>query len=150
MAFDFPLAAVLRYRGSLEQQEYLLFEKIQQEIAQVELKIRQVEEARLTAGQTRVAELAKGIPAIELQNAFHYERALDLQREALQSQWQELKVKWRRQLVAYEMARRNRETLEKLRDKQLEAYTREQAKRAQAAVDDIFLARHGAAARRRD
>jgi flagellar export protein FliJ len=150
MAFDFPLAAVLRYRGSLEQQEYLLFEKLQQEISQVELNIRAVEEARLQANQTRAAELTKGMPAIEMQAAFNYERALDMQREALQTRWQEVKVKWRRQLAAYELARRNRETLEKLRDRQLELYTRERAKLEQAAVDDIFSARHSANARRHE
>jgi len=32
MSFQFPLAAVLRYRESLEQQEYVALEKIQQEI----------------------------------------------------------------------------------------------------------------------
>jgi flagellar protein FliJ len=143
MAFDFPLAAVLRYRESLEQQEYFLFEKIQQEIAQVELRIGQVEEACSVAEKNRTAELARGIRAVEVQTAYEYERFLEQQREALQALWRELKTKWRQQLAAYELARRNRETLAKLRERKLEAYMREQAKREQATLDDIFLSRHG-------
>jgi flagellar biosynthesis chaperone FliJ len=54
---------------------------------------------------------------------------------------QELKIKWRQYLASYELARRNRETLEKLRAKQLEAYVREQGKREQAVTDDLFLSR---------
>ncbi len=143
MAFEFALAAILRYRGSIEQQEYLLFEKIQQEIAQVELRIRQVEDDRSAATENRAAKLTKGLPAGEVQTAYDYERALEQQREALQALWQELKVKWRKQLAAYEMARRNRETLDKLRERKLAVYTRERAKREQAAIDDVFLSRHG-------
>jgi flagellar export protein FliJ len=54
-----------------------------------------------------------------------------------------LKVKWRLQLASYDQARQNRETLEKLREKQLDTFRREQAKREQAAMDDIFLSRRG-------
>jgi flagellar export protein FliJ len=46
-------------------------------------------------------------------------------------------------LAAYQLARRNRETLEKLREKQFDLYTREQAKREQAVIDDLFLSRRG-------
>jgi len=59
----------------------------------------------------------------------------------LRVEWRELKIKWRQQLASYELARRNRETLEKLREKQLNVYTQEQTKREQAAIDDLFLAR---------
>jgi flagellar protein FliJ len=143
MSFQFPLAAVLRYRESLEQREYLALERIQQEVTRVELRIRQVEEACSTASQTRAAELARGIRAVEVQAAYEYQKALDQQREALLTLLQELKMKWRQQLASYELARRNRETLEKLREKQFDIYVREQAKREQSVIDDIFLSRRG-------
>jgi flagellar protein FliJ len=143
MSFQFPLAAVLRYRESIEQREYFALEKIQQEVTQVERMIRQVEEDSSTATQTRAAELAQGARAAEVQAAYEYQRALEQQRVALQALWQELKMKWRQQLASYELARRNRETLEKLREKQFDAYSREQAKREQSVMDDIFLARRG-------
>ncbi len=143
MPFEFPLAAVLRYRESIEQREYFALEKIQQQLNQIELRIQQVEQDCVAAVQTRSAELAKGIPAVEVQNAYDYQRALEQQRIALQALWQELKIKWRQQLMSYEIARRNRETLDKLREKQRDAYQREQSKREQSAIDDVFLARHG-------
>jgi flagellar FliJ protein len=142
MSFQFPLAAVLRYRESLEQREHLALEKIQQEVSRVELKIRQAEEKFSAAAQNRAAQLAHGVPAIEVQTAYEYLRAVEQQLEALQNLLKEVKMKWRQQLASYELARRNRETLERLREKQFEAYGRQHAKREQAVIDDIFLSRH--------
>ena len=141
MSFHFPLAAVLRYRESIEQSEYFALEKIQQDIVRVELRIDQVESECYAATQNRLAELAQGTRAGALLSAFEYQRALEQLSEALRALLQELKMKWRQQLVTYERARRNRETLEKLRDTLLETYTREQTKREQAVIDDIFLSR---------
>jgi flagellar protein FliJ len=141
MSFHFPLAAVLRYRESIEQREYYAIEKTQQEIARVEARIREVEEDCAKATKDRAAELAQGIRAAHVQSAYEYQTALEQQRDMLLNLLQELKKKWRQQLASYDVARRNRETLEKLREKQLDAYNREQAKREQATMDDIFLAR---------
>ena len=141
MSFQFPLAAVLRYRESLEQREYLALEKIQQEIVRVQLRISKTENDCAVATQSRLAELTQGTRAAVVQSAYEYQRALEQQLEKLLALLQELKTKWRQQLACYEMARRNRETLEKLREKQLDAYRREQAKRAQAVIDDLFLSR---------
>ena len=143
MSFQFPLAAVLRYRESIEQREYFALERIQQEVVRTELRICQVENDCSVATQNRLAELAKGICAAEVQSAYECQRALEQQSEALRALLQELKIKWRQQLVSYEVARRNRETLEKLREKQRDAYVREQAKREQAVIDDLFLSRRG-------
>jgi flagellar export protein FliJ len=141
MSFHFPLAAVLRYRESMEQREHLALERLQQEIAKVEVRMRQIGEDRSTATQTLLADLAQGTRAAEVQVSYAYQRALEQQHEALQTLSQELKKKWRQQLASYELARRNRETMENLRQKQLDAYSREQAKREQASIDDLFLMR---------
>jgi flagellar protein FliJ len=143
MSFQFPLAAVLRYRESVEQREYFALELLQQEVTRVDQKIGEVERYHSTATQHRAASLAQGIRAAEVQNAYAYQRALEQQLEQLQLRLQELKMKWRQQLALYELARRNRETLEKLREKQFDAYSRELAKREQAVIDDLFLARRG-------
>jgi flagellar protein FliJ len=143
MSFQFPLAAVLRYRESLEQREYFALERLQQEVTRVEQSIRQVQGDCSTATQNRAAELAQGIRGAEVKTAYDYQSALEQQLEGLQALLQQLKIKWRQQLATYDLARRNRETLEKLREKQLDAYSREQAKREQAVIDDLFLARRG-------
>jgi len=142
MPFHFPLATVLRYRESIEQREQLALEKIQHEIARVELQIRQNDDACAGAAEKRVSELAQGMSAVELQAAYEYQKALEQQGENLRALLQELKKKWRQQLASYEMARRNREILAKLREQQLEVYSREQAKHGQAVIDDLFLSRH--------
>jgi flagellar export protein FliJ len=141
MAFHFTLAAVLRYRETIEQRECHALERIQQELARVELQIRQNESDSSAAMRNRVAELTEGVRAVEMQAAYEYQKALEQQREVLRARWQELKVKWRQQLKCYELARRNLETLDKLRQKQLEVYCREQAKQEQAMIDDLFLSR---------
>jgi flagellar export protein FliJ len=141
MAFHFSLAAVLRFRESIEQREYLALERIQQEIGRVELRINQIERDFSVAAQGRAKELAEGTRAAVMQSAYEYEKALEQEIERLRKEWQELKIRWKQQLACYELARRNRETLDKLREKQLSAYTQELAKREQAVVDDLFLSR---------
>jgi flagellar export protein FliJ len=141
MPFHFPLAAVLRYRESMEQREHLALERLQQEIARIEARMRQIGEDRSTATQALLADLTRGTRAAELQTAYEYQRALEQQQEAFETLSQELKKKWRQQLVIYELARRNCETMENLRQRQLNAYSRQQAKREQSVIDDLFLMR---------
>lgn len=141
MPFHFPLAAVLRYRESMEQREHLALERLQQEIARIEVRMRQIGGVRSTATQAVLAELTRGTRAADVQAAYEHQRALEQQHEALQTLLQELKKQWRQQLVIYELARRNRETVENLRQRQLDAYSREQAKHQQAVIDDLFLMR---------
>jgi flagellar protein FliJ len=141
MPFHFPLATVLRYRQSIEQRERLGLERMQQENAQVEMQIRQTEDECAATSQNRMAEMSRGMSGAEMQTAYEYQKALEQQRDALRVRLQDLKKEWRQQLSNYEAARRNRETLEKLREKQLDVYNREQAKRAQATIDDLFLSR---------
>ena len=141
MPFQFPLATVLRYRESIEQREHFALEKLQTEIAGVTGRILQTEEECAKAAQNREATLAQGIRAVELKFEYEYHRALEEQLDALRSLLRELKTKWNHQLVCYQVAQRNRKTLEKLRDNQLETYSRERAKREQATIDDIFLSR---------
>lgn len=141
MPFEFSLAAVLRYRGSIEHREYLALQKLQQEIALLERKIQEVEGACLASVQNRAAELSCGVLAADLHNAYNYQTSLEQQGAALRSELQETRSKWERQLITYQAARRKREMLEKLRSQQANAYSREQEKREQARLDDIFLSR---------
>jgi flagellar export protein FliJ len=141
MSFQFPLAAVLRYREGIEQREHFALEKLQIEVAGVTVKIGQIEQECSTAAENRAAKLAQGMPAAELQFAYEYHRALKEQLDGFRKLLQELRMKWSQQLACYQLARRNRKTLEKLREKQLETYSRERAKREQAVLDDIFLSR---------
>jgi flagellar export protein FliJ len=141
MAFRFALAAVLRFRESIEQQEYLALERIQQEIAQAERRMLKCDERIAAATKRREAELARGVASIHLQSAYEETFALQKQREALQAMLQELQAKRQEQIKSYEVARQKREVLDELRTRQLDAYRREQATRQQKMLDDIFLSR---------
>lgn len=145
MAFRFALAAVLKYRESLEQREYLALERIQQEIVQTETALQQCEERRSAATQRREDALRRCVTSVHLQAAYEEETALEEQGEKLRVQLRQLQVKRQNCLKAYELARRNRELLDELRMRQLDAYRRDQVKREQATLDDILLSR-----RRRD
>ncbi len=141
MAFRFPFAAVLNYRESLEQREYLALEKVQLEIAQQERRIQKCEERRAVAAKRREAELGRGIPSIHLQAAYEEELSLWRQHEELLAGLKELQAKRQECMKAYELARQKREILSELRTRQWDTYRREQAKREQIMLDDIFLSR---------
>jgi flagellar export protein FliJ len=141
MAFRFALAAVLKYRENLERREYLALGRVHQEIAQVEAQLRLLEQWCSGAAHAREAETAQGIAAVHLQAAFEQELKLERQRDELQARRQELKVRRQQCLKAYEQACQNREVLEDLRLRQLNAYRLDQAKREQRGIDDLFLSR---------
>ncbi|MFZ0287278.1 MAG: flagellar FliJ family protein [Terriglobales bacterium] len=141
MAFQFTLAAVLKYRRNLEHREYLALEKIHQEIVQVDLQIQQCEERRSEALRRREAETTRGIASIHLQDAYERERNLERQRDELQGKRHELKVKRQQCLKTYQLARQKREILEALRNRQLSAYVLEQSRHEQRQIDDLFLSR---------
>lgn len=141
MAFRFSLAAVLKYREALELREFVALEKVQQEIARLELQILDAEQDRYAKEQSRRHELTRGMRSRHLQDAIDQELAVERYRDELVKQKTELALKRQELFKAYEESRRKREILEKLRDRKQAEYTREQAKAEQATIDDLFLSR---------
>ena len=141
MAFRFALAAVLKLREMIEQQEFLALERIQQEILQTERRIFKCEQRITAAAQRREAALMRGIASVHLQSAYEEQTGLQKQKEALQFELRELQVKRQERVRAYEVARQKREILDELRTRQLDAFRREQAKVQQKMLDDVFLSR---------
>jgi len=141
MAFQFSLAAVLKYRESLEHRAYLTLERTHQEVARTEAQILQVDDWRRTAAEQRAADLARGVTSIHLQGAYEYELALERYRDLLVGKLKELKVRLQRELKLYETARQERRVLDELRSHKLEAYVRGQNRREQHFLDELFLAR---------
>lgn len=142
MAFRFTLAAVLKYREALEQRELTALEKTQQEITFLEMQIQKAEEDLSLLEQRHGEELKRGMPAIHLQGALEQENAIIRLREDLAKKQEELRSKRLEILKAYEEARQKRQLLERLHDRRLGEYTRQQVKAEQATLDDLFLARH--------
>jgi flagellar biosynthesis chaperone FliJ len=141
MSFQFSLAAVLSFRESLEQREYLALERIQSEIGRTEAQILEIGEKLGTMTQLRETELFRGIRSVHLQQAYEDELALERHLNLLQDRLRELKSRRQQQLKSYDLARQKRRVLDELRSHQLEIYTREQARRQQILLDDLFLAR---------
>ena len=141
MSFRFSLGSVLRFRESMEQREYLELEKLYRETATLEEGLRQTVHLISAATVNRERRLMEGLQAADLISACEYERSLQMQCEVLRSRLRQAKMNWQKQLDVYQTARRKRETLEKLRSSHLDAYNREQAKREQSTLDDLFLSR---------
>jgi len=141
MAFHFTLAAVLRFRQSMEQHEYFALETLQHQARALEKSIKQVMQAISGARHSRERHLAEGIQAADLHSTTDYEQGLDQQLAAFEKQLAQTRLRWRNQLQVYQAARRRRETLDKLRSDQLDAYRREQSKREQSTIDDLFRSR---------
>jgi flagellar export protein FliJ len=139
MAFRFSLAAVLKLRQSLEQQEYFKLLKLQQEITNIEGEIHQTEEQELQAEVGRTLELAHGLPAGHLQDSYEKSLAWTRLRETLKLKLKETEARRRQQLVTYRTVRQGREILEKIRERQHSEYIRDRNKRQQALIDDLFL-----------
>jgi len=141
MAFRFSLAAVLKYREVLEQRELAALERAQAEITLVENQIREAEADLCRLQQHRGEELRRGMPSIHLQDAIAQEQAVDSLQKELTKKQEDLKLKRQQLLKTYEAARQKRDLLERLRDRRLSDYMREQSKAEQAAIDDLFLSR---------
>jgi flagellar export protein FliJ len=141
MAFHFSLAAVLKLRESIEQQEYLNLEKIHQEIAHAQAEIAKSELRQGELQQDRDTQLPGSMPSIHLQSIFEQIFALEQRKDALKAALAELAIKKDQQLKIYNQARQKREVLESMRERQYTLYQREETKRQQALMDDLFLAR---------
>lgn len=141
MAFRFSLAAVLNLRKSLERQEYLNLERIQQEIAKVQHQIAETQQRKVGLQQSRDSQLTESMPSVVLQSMYEQVFALERHMESLKVLLSELAAKKDQQIKVYTHARQKREILESLRDKQYAAYQQEETKRQQTLMDDLFLAR---------
>lgn len=141
MPFHFSLAAALKFRENMEQREYVALEKIQYEISETEALLLEVQQLREAAMQRTESELAQGIPALQLQDDRQQEAAIEQKRQALLARLRELKSQKLQRLKAYQLARQKREVLDELRGRQRGMYDREQAKRQQTLLDELFLVR---------
>ena len=141
MAFRFSLAAVLTYREALEKRELAALEKAQQEIALLATQIQNAEQDLCLLERRREEDLRRGMPSIHLQDALEQEHAVEQFQKDLTKKREDLKIRRQEIFKSYEEQRQKRELLERLRERRLSEYEREQSKGEQAALDDLFLSR---------
>ena len=141
MAFRFSLEGVLRFRENVERMEELALNKIVLEMASVEADLDQANSQQQSLREQREAELARGLPAIHLQEVAEQEREFNQLADGLRARLQELECKRVEQLEIYRKAQQNQRILSEIRQQQRHSYDRDQRRQEQKTLDDLFLQR---------
>jgi flagellar export protein FliJ len=141
MAFRFSLEAVLRLRQGMEHQQELRLRAAHQQVARVRHGIERIDHALGEAEQRSSSTLASGTTSAELLFALQSEAALLEHREKLGAELTRLTKLRDQQAEIFRQARRERDTIESLRDQQFREYKRGALRREQRRVDDLFLLR---------
>jgi flagellar FliJ protein len=142
MAFRFPLASVLRFRQSMEQQEELELRKLQLEVASVRRSIEQAIMEIAIAQQARETALKHPLQAAHLQAMLHAVDGAIERKNKLLATLQKLEEKRNEQMRRYQEAHRGRQMLADLESHQQDEYELQQVRAQQKVLDDLFGARH--------
>lgn len=141
MPFHFALQAVLHYRQSIEHQQELRLRAAQQQVMRVQHLIEQMDARRQELYSAQSQRLGEGVTAAELRFELQCDAELLRHRAGLVGQLARLHQQREEQRRIFQLARRGRETLESVRDRQLELYEQKAARREQQRQDDLFLLR---------
>lgn len=141
MGFHFSLDAVLHLRKSVEHQQELKLRAANQSVARARHAIEQFDASRqqLLAVQSR--RLTDGTTAAEMRFELQCEAQLLRHRREAEQQLAKLEQAQAQQREALHQARKARETLEAVRDRQWSLYQKEALRRQQRNLDDLFLMR---------
>ena len=141
MPFQFPLAAVLLVRENAEKREERALKKIQLEIAHASRQVEDLNAEIANAHQAREEAMQHLIPAFELHHYSRRSQAAEEEKKTLLHRLQILGHESERQMKKYQAARRDREALTDMLERQKEAYEQELARNQQKQLDDLFMAR---------
>lgn len=141
MPFHFPLQAVLHYRQSMEHQQEIRLRAANQQVARAQHLIDQMDLQRKELQSMEMKELSSGISAAELQFGLLREASMLRRRREFEQQLIRAQQLRDQQREIFQQARRGRETLESVREQQLQLYKKDAARREQRSLDDLFLMR---------
>src|SRR5262245_28403965 len=141
MPFRFSLEGVLSFRKNVEHAEELALNRILQEIATTHQQLQQLQTDHRLLREERDRDLAKAQPAVYLQELAEKEQYIERVIEIVQAQLRELDTKREAQLAVMRAAQQDREVLDEVRKQKHDAYQREQNRREQKTLDDLFLSR---------
>ncbi len=141
MPFRFALDSVLHFRKSIEHQQELRLRSCNQHVARVRRLLEQTDhhlyQLRVDSGQ----RLAAGGNSSQLHFDISCEAAMRGHRDELERKLSHLQRLRDQQQRIFQQARRERETIESLRHRQLHEYERDQTRREQRQLDDLHLLR---------
>jgi len=143
MAFQFPLATVLRYRGVLEEREERMLQRILSEISQIQETQARIDSQIADSDASRRAAVFKPFVGHDLHASYGEVKELQQSRKNLEEQIRKLEQLRDRQFIAYAAARRDREILTEMREEKRSEYDLDMARSEQKTVDDNFIARRG-------
>jgi len=141
MPFRFPLQALLHLRQSLEHQQELRLRAANQQVARVRHALAQLDGRIRHTRALSSQYLAGGTTGAELSFLQTTEGWLHAQRQEVEHELLRCQHVRDQQERVFRQARRERETFESLRDEQFRHYERNQARREQRHLDDLFLMR---------
>jgi flagellar export protein FliJ len=141
MPFRFALQSVLHFRRSIEHQQELKLRTANQYVARTQHFIEQIEARQNQLHAARNQGLSAGLTAAELRFQLQCESQLLKHRRELEAQLIRLQQLRDQQREIFRLARQARETLEGVRNHQLQLFNQEAARREQKNLDDLFLMR---------
>lgn len=144
MAFVFPFQALLRVREIHETTERQSLQAIATLAAATRAEIEDLDCLAEEFRRELCRDSLAGLSAAELQFHLRRESLREQRRQFLGRRLQELEAQRQAQQVRYLHARQQREILSTLREQQRAGYEREQSRRVQREVDDLFLMRRPA------
>lgn len=141
MPFRFPLQALLHLRQGIEHQQELRLRAANQLVSRVRHGLEQID-SRIRQTQTLSAQsLASGTTGAELSFLQTEDGLLHAQRQQLEHELLRCQHMRDQQERVFLQARRERETFESLRSERVRDYRRDQGRREQRQLDDLFLMR---------
>jgi len=141
VAFEFSLNALLRLRQSLEKAELQRLQGTVARCIRVRLRIGSVTQEIKDLRNTMQESAARGVTGAELHFQGLEVAAREKQLGELRKALNEVEQLRQKQLASYRKARQRREIISNLRQRELEAYQLEQARRQQQQADELFLMR---------
>jgi flagellar export protein FliJ len=143
MAFQFPLATVLRFRGVLEEREERMLQRILFEISQVQEALARTDAQIADSDASRHANLFKPIVGHVLHASYGEVKELQQSRKDLEGHLVKLEQLRDKQFMVYAAARRDREMLTGMCEEKRGEYESDMARNEQKTIDDNYIARRG-------
>ena len=141
MPFHFPLQPVLHLRKSIERQHELRLTAANQQVAQVNRILECLDRDISGTQREAVRVLESGTTGGELAFTFALESALCARRSEVRRELDRLVLLRDQEQAAFQLARRERQTLDSLRERQWRAYRVHEGRREQRMLDEMFLLR---------
>lgn len=141
MAFQFSLESVLSLRVSHERQEQARLEVVTQQVQLAQERCETLKKEKIELDAKMLTTLQAGMTSADLY--FHHTAKAGLEWaevEAAQA-LEEARKQWNAQRLKFLAARRDRELLSTIRERQYEAWVVEENRREQQQIDDLFAMR---------